>query len=129
MNKKMCGLEDTAGDEQFTKCYKDLFANYQDKKDKAQVIAIEIEKCYIFDDVEVLLYSTILNNIIKKDWKSSDIRKRAVLGNSTRGLLPFAMVDLTEEDVAIMQQDHEYLLSASLVSTSEVKENYSKIIT
>ena len=38
------------------------------------------------------------------------------------------MVDLTEEYVEIMQQDHEYLLNASLVSTLEVKATRTKLI-
>ena len=51
----MCRLEDTSGEEQFTKWYKELFAKHQDKRDKSQVIAIAIEKCYISNDTEVLI--------------------------------------------------------------------------
>ena len=48
--------------------------------------------------------------------------------NKERGLSPFAMVDLIEEDMGIMQQDHKDLLNASLVSTLEVKETRTKLI-
>ena len=48
--------------------------------------------------------------------------------NAARGVSPFVVVDLTEEDVAIMQQDHKGLLNASLVSTLEVKETRTKLI-
>ena len=53
----------------------------------------------------------------KRDWKASDIGNRAALVNAERGLSPFAMVDLTDEDVALMQQYHKELLNTSLVST------------
>ena len=62
--KKMCGLKDTAVDEQFPKCYKELFAKHQDEKDKAWFIATEIEKIYIFDDVEFPLYPTLVKKIV-----------------------------------------------------------------
>ena len=48
--------------------------------------------------------------------------------NAARGLSPFEMVDLTEEDMALMQQNHEDLLNTSLVSTSEVKADHTKLI-
>ena len=48
--------------------------------------------------------------------------------NVARGLSPFAMLDFTDENVALMQQDHEDMLNASLVSTSEVKETLTKLI-
>ena len=47
--------------------------------------------------------------------------------NVARGLSPFAMLDFTDENVALMQQDHEDMLNASLVSTSEAKETRTKL--
>ena len=53
---------------------------------------------------------------------ASDTGKRAALVNAARVLSPFAMVDLTLEDISLMKQDHEDLLNMLLVPTSEVKE-------
>ena len=64
----MCGLEDTAGDEHFPKWYKEFFAKHKDEKDKAQVIATAIEKCYIFDDEGVPLYPTLVKKIVNRYW-------------------------------------------------------------
>ena len=50
------------------------------------------------------------------------------LENAARVLSPFEMVDLTEEDVALMQKYHKDLLNASLVPTLEVKANRTKLI-
>ena len=62
----MCRLEDTAGDDQFPKWYKELFAKHQEEKDKSQVITTAIKKCYIFDDAYVTLYPTPKNKILKR---------------------------------------------------------------
>ena len=64
--KKMSGLEDTAGDDQFTKWHKELFVKNQDEKDKSQVISAAIKKCYIFDYAKVPLYPTLVKKIVKK---------------------------------------------------------------
>ena len=48
----------------------------------------------------------------------SYIGKREVLVNAERGLYTFAVVELIEEDVALIQQYLDDLLNASLLSTS-----------
>ena len=48
--------------------------------------------------------------------------------NAEIGLSPFDMVDLIEEVVALMKQDHKYILNVSLVSTSDLKETRTKLI-
>ena len=105
-----------------------MFEKHQDEKYKAQVIATAIKKVYIFDEADVLLYPNLVNTIVKRDWAASDIGNRAALVNAARGLSPFEMVDLTEEDMELMQQNHEDLLNTSLVSTSEVKADHTKLI-
>ena len=93
---KMCRLEDTAGDESFSKWYKELFAKHQDRKYRSYVIATAIENCYILDEAEVPIYPTLVKTILNRDWTAPDIGNRADLMNAARGLSPFAVVDLTE---------------------------------
>ena len=81
-----------------------MFSKHQDEKDKSQVIATEIEKCYFFDDAEVPIYLTLVKTIVNRDWTASDIGNRSALVNAARGLSPFAMVDLTEEGVSLIKQ-------------------------
>ena len=104
------------------------FAKHQDEKDKAQVISTAIGKCYVFDYAEVPLYPTLAKIIVNRYWTASDIVKMAALVNAARFLSPFLVVDLTEEDVALIQQEHKNLINASLVSTSEVKATRTKLI-
>ena len=107
---------------------KSCLKNIRMERAKFQVISTAIKKCYISNDADVPLYSTLLKKIVERDWTASDIVNSAALVNSEIGLSPFAMIDLTEEDVALMKQDHEYLLNTSLLSKSEVMETRTKLI-
>ena len=48
--------------------------------------------------------------------------------NSERGISPFAMVYLIDEDVVLIQQYHKDLINVSLLSTSKVKATRTKLI-
>ena len=117
----MCALEDNSGDEYFPKWYRKLFAKHQGEKDKAQFITTTIEKYYIFKNVEVPLYLTLVKTNVNRDWTASNIRKIAALVNATILFSPFSMVESVEDDMVIIQQYHEYIINAYLVSTSELK--------
>lgn len=119
--RHMCGLPDGCGDDMFPKWYRDIFAKNQDEKDKALVVAHAIGKSFIFEDAEVPLYPALLKMILKRDWTGQDVGKRAALAHAAKGLSPFAMVDLTEDDVAYMQQEDDDLKYATTVSASELK--------
>lgn len=71
--------------------------------------------------------SLILKMILKRDWTASDVRKRAALVHAAKGMSPFGMVDLSEEDVATMTQEHDDLAGASSVSIADFKANRAKL--
>ena len=102
--RRMCGLEADAGDECFPRWFRDIFAKHQDDVSRAQLIAECIEAMWILEDTEVLLYPALLKTIRTRNWTAQDLGKRAALVNATSGLLPFGMVDLTEDDIAEMTQ-------------------------
>jgi len=119
--QRMCGLPENCGDESFPKWYRDIFAKNQDDKDKSLIIANAIGKSFIFEDTEVPLYLSLLNMILKRDWTGQDVGKRAALAHVAKGLSPFAMVDLSEDDVACMQQEADDLRSATTITASDLK--------
>jgi len=119
--QRMCGLPENCGDECFPKWYRDIFAKNQDDKDKSLIIANAISKSFMFEDAEVPLYPSLLKMILKRDWTGQDVGKRAALAHTAKGLSPFAMVDLTEDDVACMQQEADDLRSATTIMASELK--------
>ena len=125
--RRMCGLDDDAGDECFPKWFRDIFAKHLDDVARAQVIAEAVEQSWILEDAEVPLYPALVKTIIKRDWTASDLGKRAALVNAAKGLSPFALIDLTDEDVALMVEDDEDLFKATAVSAAEVKAARAKV--
>jgi len=125
--RAMCGLPENEGDECFPKGYRDIFEKHLDDVSKAQIIATAVERNWIIEDAEVPLYPGLIKTIMKRDWTASDLGKRAALVNAAKGLSPFAMVDLSDEDVAEMMQDHDDMLSATHISASEVKASRARL--
>ena len=125
--KIMCGLKKEDPDSAFPRWFKDLFEKNQDDKDKMGVLSQAIESSFYYDEAEVLLYPTLLKMILKRDWTSGDIGKRAALVNATKGLSPFAMVDMTEEDVAIMMESHVDMENATTLTAADFKAARSKL--
>ena len=125
--KVMCGLEPSAGDDAYPKWFRDIFAKNLDDKDRIIIIATAIEKSIMFEDAEVPLYPSLLKMILKRDWTASDVGKRAALVHAAKGLSPFAMMDLSEEDIATMTQDQDDLAGASSVSIADFRANRSKL--
>ena len=125
--RAMCGLPDNAGDDCFPKWYRDIFEKHLDDVSKAQIVATAVERNWIIEDAEVPLYPGLIKTIMKRDWTASDLGKRAALVNAAKGLSPFAMVDLSDEDVAEMMQDNDDMLSATHISASEVKASRARL--
>ena len=126
--RRMCGLKAEAGDKCFPRWFRDIFAKHQDDVSKAQLIAECIDATWILEDVEVPLYPALLKTIRTRNWTAQDLGKRAALVNATSGLSPFAMVDLTEDDIAEMTQASTDLANATSVSILDHKASRSKII-
>jgi len=117
----MCGLPEGSNDGSLWKWYRDIFAKNQDDKDKSLIIANSIGKSFMFEDTEVPLNPSLLKMILKRDWTGQDVGKRAALAHTAKGLSQFAMVDLTEDDVACMQQEADDLRSTTTITASELK--------
>ena len=64
---------------------------------------------------------------MKRDWTDSDLVKRALLVNAEKLLSLFTMVDLTEEDVAEMDQEFKDLDSATTILAPDVKATRAKL--
>ena len=125
--KIMCGLPETADEAAFPKWYRDIFEKNHDEKDKIDIICSQVEASYFYDDAEVPLYPALAKMILKRDWTAGDIGKRAAYVNATKGISPFAMMDLTEEDVAIMREDFEDMAAATTLTAADYKAARSKL--
>ena len=126
--RRMCGLEAEAGDKCFPQWFCDIFAKHQDDVIKAQLIAEYIGATWILEDAEVPLYLPLLKTIRTRNWTAQDLGKRVALVNATSRLSPFAMVDLTEDNIAEMTQVSTDLANATSVLILDHKAARAKII-
>ena len=87
------------------------------------VIGKHIRDNYKYDDAEVPLTNNIIKTMISRAWNGgeSNINRPALL-NATSGLTPFAVLDLTEDEVAAINDEDDALHAASHVTWEQMKE-------
>ena len=125
--RRMCGLPENAEDDCFQKWYRDIFAKHLDEVARAQVIAEAVDGTWILEDAEVPLYPALVKAIIKRDWTALDLGKQAALVNAAKGLSPFALIDLTDNDVAAMVEEYKGMYKATAASAAEVQAARAKV--
>ena len=81
-----------------------------------------------YDDAEVPLTVPLLKMVVKRAWtgKDGNITRPSLL-HAMDGLTPFAMLDLNEDQVAMLNEEQDLLNSASLVSVVDLRGQRSKI--
>ena len=118
---RMCGLPDMAGDESFPKWFREIFRRHMNTIIKAHLIATAIEKSFIIDDAEVPLYPTLTKTITVRDWTVSYSEGGQHGSMPQKVQSPFAMVDLTKDDIADMTQEFNDLQNTTAVTTANYK--------
>ena len=58
------------------KWFRDLFAKNQDEKDRAYIISHTIERTFMYEDVGVPLYSSLVKMILTRKWMANDLGRR-----------------------------------------------------
>ena len=79
----------------------------------------------MYEDAEVPLYPSLVKMILTRKWTGNDLGRRPAYIHAAAGLSP---LDLSEEDVALMQQDYDDLTNASSVSPSEYRTARAKLV-
>ena len=121
----MCGLP--VDSEAFPAWFKDIHKKHLDDKDKLNIIAETLRTTTNYEDADVPLYPGLLKSIKARDWTATDLGKIPAYVNAAKGLSPFAMIDLTLDDIAVMTIDDQDLASASHISPAELKAARNKI--
>ena len=81
-----------------------------------------------FDDAEVPLTMQIIKMFVKRAWTGKDGNiTRPTLLHAMEGLTPFAMQDLNEDEVAILNDESDLLDRASQVSVAELRGQQNKL--
>ena len=124
----MCGLDDEAENAAFPKWFQGLFVKNQDETYQAHVISNTIERNFRYEDSEVPLYPALVKIILTCKWSADDLGKCPAYINAAAGLSPYTMVDLSNYNMACIQQELEDIFNESLVSTFEFKAARSKLL-
>lgn len=74
-----------------------------------------------FMDAEVQYTPDILKIIKKQDWMGFDTNKRPLFVNELKGLTPFSMVDLTEDEIADLMAADNALNKATMMTITDYK--------
>ena len=79
------------------------------------------------DDANVTLNAPLLKTIIKRYWTGKDGNmNRPSLIHAMDGLSPFTMLDLSEDEVAMLNNEDYLITSASLVSVDNLSKKRKK---
>ncbi len=124
--KILCGLPSNAQWEEFPSWYRDLHIKNITKKDKQDTVRECLERVSIFEDVEIMIYGDLVQMILDRKFDGGDM-KDATYANATKGISPFAMIDVSEEDIAEMNQEDEDRGKATVITSADNKAARSKI--
>ena len=122
--RTMCGLP--VDSEAFPAWFKAIHKKHLDDKDKLNIIAETLRTTNNYEDADVPLYPALLKTIKARDWTATDLGQIPAYVNAAKGLSPFAMIDLTLDDIAIMTNDDQDLSSASQISPADIRAARTK---
>ena len=76
-----------------------------------------------YDDSDVTPTAPLLNMIVKRSWNGKDGNlNRPPLLHAMDGLSPFTMLDLSEDEVTLLNNEEDLITSASLVSVDDLRQ-------
>ena len=90
---------------------------------KSIIIQKFVMSSTFYDDAEFPLTAPLLKMIFKRDWtrKDGNINRPSLL-HSMGGLSPFTMLDMIEDEVALLNNEEDLITSASLVSVADIRQ-------
>ena len=80
-----------------------------------------------YDDSNVPLTAPLMKMIIKRAWTGNDGNmNRPSLLHAMDGMSLFTMIDLSEDEVAMLNNEDNLITSASLVSVDDLRKQRKK---
>ena len=125
---RMCGGPRGGNIEDLPSWFKECTDKANSEAFKAITLQKHVMATTYYDDAEVPLTGPLLKMILKRAWTGKDGNiNRPSLIHAMDGLTPFAMLDLNEDQVAILNEEQDLLNTASLVSVSDLRGQRSKL--
>lgn len=119
---RMCGQASTGGINNLPAWLKDCAAKGTSEQYKLTIIQKHIMTNFFYEDADVPLTSPLLKMIMKRAWcgKDGNVTRPSLL-HAMDGLSPFTMLDLNEDEVAMLNSEEDLITSASLVSVADLR--------
>lgn len=126
--KKMCGQQQDCDDSVLPSWYSALFAKNQDRKDKDHIVAELLTGNSRFEDVDIPIYPELKKMILERNWVGGEAGGSPKYAYACYGISPFAMLDLSEDQIADMEFTAAYLHASSSIAPSDIKSSKAKLL-
>ena len=108
--KKVCGQQPDCNDSVLSSWYSLLFQKNQDKKDKDHLLAELLTGKSCFKDVDLPIYPELKKLALEWNWVGVEAGDTPKYAYACYDISPFAMLDLSEDEIADMEFNDSYLL-------------------
>ena len=126
--KTLCGLPKEADETMLPKWYVDLFNKNQDDKDRDHIVANVLNGTLRFEDAEIPVYPELKKIILKRNWVGGEAGGNPKFAYACYGLTPFAMMDLSEDQIAQMEFDQQFIQDSSTVTPADLRSSKQKLV-
>ena len=126
--KVLCGYEATVADSSLPTWHQQLFRPHQDDKDKDQIVADLLNSPGRFDEVELPVYPELKKMVLKRNWVGGEAGGNPKFAYACYGVSPFAMLDLSEDQIAEMEFTSQYLHESSYTTPSDIRSSKTKLV-
>lgn len=126
--KTLCGQNPISDDIVLPDWYRKMFRKHQTKQDRDMIVAAALGAGRRFEDAHVPCYPELKTMIQNRDWAGSEAGSRPTLTYACKGVTIFAMLDLTDDEIAQMQHEEDIMTAASFVSPSDVRSAKKKLV-
>lgn len=127
MTLRMCGREEDGGLVLLPEHFRTVLERGSGDDFKRNLIREHIVNTSYYDDAEPPLTTTLLKMILKRQWlgKEGDIHNPSLL-NALEGLSPFLASQLSHHQIAIINEAHDDLTSATYTTVKDQQRFKSK---
>jgi hypothetical protein len=127
MTLRMCGREEDGDNTLLPTHFRTVMEKGSGDDFKRNLIREHIVNTTYFDDAEPPLTTTLLKMVLKRQWlgKEGDIKNPSLL-NALEGLSPFLASQMTHHQIAIINEAHDDLTSATYTTVKDQQSFKSK---
>ena len=124
--KALCGVPPDSDDSVLPLWYINLFNKHQDDKDRDHIVANVLNGTLRFEDAEIPVYPELKKMILKRNWVGGEAGGTPKIAYACYGLTPFAMLELTEDQISQMEFDQQFITDSSTVTPNDLRASKQK---